>query len=145
MTSSASRWKRQQLRDGCERKLRDSLVSRGEGCVCVCVCVCVCRAASQSAGCHMGKINKTFLPQSASSEEKLLCRVTCLLVLTFPVPEVLCICCCIYSFWDTVESPVSWRGGYSFARSISVSYMVGNLTAPVFRDPRLTVPRITSR
>ena len=53
-------------------------------CVCVCVCVCVCRAASQSAGCHMGKINKTFLPQSASSEEKLLCRVTCLLVLTFP-------------------------------------------------------------
>ena len=61
------------------------------------------------------------------------------------VPEVLCICCCIYSFWDIVESPVSWRGGYSFARSISVSYMVGNLTAPVFRDPRLTVPRITSR
>ena len=82
MTSSASRWKRQQLRDGCERKLRDSLVSRGEGCVCV--CVCVCRAASQSAGCHMGKINKTFLPHSASSEEKLLCRVTCLLVLMFP-------------------------------------------------------------
>lgn len=81
MTSLASRWKRQQLRDGCERKSRDSLVSTGEGFVSVCVCI---ELFSQSAGCDMGKINKTFLPQSASSEEKLLSRVTCLLALTFP-------------------------------------------------------------
>ena len=54
-------------------------------CVCVCVYVCVCvELSSQSAGCDMGKINKTFLPQSASSEEKLLCWVACFPILTFP-------------------------------------------------------------
>ena len=64
-------------------------MSRGEGFVCVCVCVCVyvcvcVELSSQSAVCDMGKINKTFLPQSASSEEKLLCWVACFPILTFP-------------------------------------------------------------